>query len=643
MASPRCDFADFEVEIVTMNMKEIKNVAQLYSFVAREYADNPSFLTKNGGSFSGPNYAELYDMGVALATGLIDLGVSAKDHVGLLADNRLEWIIANYGIQLCGAVDVPRGIDVTDQDIQYILPHAGTKFVFVEHASMLSKLLKNKSKLTDVRHIVVMDSQEDQKENTIGMYKLIEKGKQLREGGDRRVEERIEQTKSEDLCTLIYTSGTTGSPKGVMLTHGNIMAPIRTIPLLLAKTDRALSILPVWHIFERIIEMVTLSKGGSTYYTNIRSIKEDLIFVRPSIMASAPRLWENIYHGLMKKVYAGSPLACSLFRIAYFLAHHYKASLRFLKGHMLDLDGRNAFVSIFLRAPYHLLRVLLLVLPYALFNFVVLRKIRKAMGGCLRFSVSGGGALPLHVDLFFNNIGIAIYEGYGMTETSAALAIRTPSNLAIGSVGAIWPTVQLRLMDVESGQIIYPDIRGRKGEVHVKADQIMKGYYRNPEATEKTLRDGWMNTGDLGVVTYNNTLKIVGRSKETIVLLGGENVEPVPIEGKLLQSDLIENCIVVGQDQKFLTCLVVPSIEGLTEFGKSHKEIASQARAYKEVQKEIKSIVNSQNGFKPFERIIDCRLLEEPFVVGEELTNLFKIKRHVVTEKYGNLIESMYS
>ncbi len=633
-----------------MKVVEAKNLAEFYCEMAHKYGAKVPFLTRQGSSFHGPSYKELYERGTHLATALIELGIQAQEHVAILADNRLEWMLSDYGIQLCGAVNTPRGTDVTEFDMSYILSHANVRLAFVEDERMQERLIKLQAKLPDLKHIVLMapGSSTGSKKGKIAIHtlpQLEEQGRALRASGDKRMEERISKIKEDDLFTLIYTSGTTGEPKGVMLTHANTISQINYVPLALNSEDSALSILPVWHIFERQFELLCMSKGISTYYTNLRNIREDMQQVRPTCMGSAPRLWESIYLGIKKKVEGGPAVARALFQAAYFCASHFKAALRFLKGHELDLNGRNPVVSFCLRGPLQVARALCFFLPFLLLDFVVLRKVRKATGGRMRYSISGGGALALHLDLFFNNIGLRILEGYGMTETCPVIAVRTPASLVIGSVGEIWPHTELRLVDIKSGEIIDPKKRGVKGEIHVKGPQVMKGYYNNPKATQAVLKDSWMNTGDLGIMTYNNTLKIVGRSKETIVLQSGENVEPVPIENMLLQSELVEHCMVTGQDQKFLTCLIVPNIESetLQAFGKDHASIASRPEAYEIVLKEIKRITSSANGFKSFEKVIDCRLLAKPFVAGEELTNIFKLKRHVITEKYQDLIHSMYS
>ncbi|MCR9143206.1 MAG: long-chain fatty acid--CoA ligase [bacterium] len=617
----------------------------MYRNSAENFGDKPAFATRNKNKeFEAISFKDLYETGLNLATGLIDLGVAAREHVAILADNRKEWIIADYGVLLCGAADVPRGTDVTDGDIQYIVPHSDAKVVFVENQVTLAKVQKNLPQLPNVQTIILMDPDDDATgDKVVKMEDVIAKGKTLRSSGDKRAEERIADIKPDDLFTIIYTSGTTGAPKGVMLTHANMISQLQYIPLKIGPEDRILSILPVWHIFERVFEMVSIAVGTPQYYTNVRNIKEDMSIVKPTFMGSAPRLWESVYQGIQNNVAAGSPVVRGLFKAAYFCAQRVQRGIRFLKGNQLDLEGRNPIVSLAL-AIWHIPMIILFLIPYKLLDAIVLKKIRMATGGKLRGSVSGGGALPFHVDEFFNTIGIPVLEGYGLTETSPGLVFRTPQKLVIGSVGPLFPKVEMRLVDINSGEILYPPKRGVKGEVHVKGPQVMKGYYKNPEATNKVLTsEGWFNTGDLGVMTYNNTLKLVGRSKETVVLLNGENIEPVPIENKIVQSPLIDHVMIVGQDQKFLGALIVPVLDKFKEHGSSYEELAKNDAVRKAILADIKTAITAENGFKGFEKVGDVRLLPKTLEVGDELSAKMSMKRHVITEKYQDLIDAIYS
>jgi long-chain acyl-CoA synthetase len=294
----------------------------------------------------------------------------------------------------------------------------------------------------------------------------------------------------------------------------------------------------------------------------------------------------------------------------------------------------------------------MLFLPYCVLDKIVLAKLREAVGcGDFRGTISGGGALQPHVDEFFNFIGIPVLEGYGLTESSPVLAVRTWKDLVIGTVGPFYPETEIRIVDLESGRVLYPDRsrkdqgRGRQGEIHARGPQIMKGYYKDPEGTSRIFHDGWLKTGDIGMVTFNDCLKVLGRCKDTIVLLNGENVEPLPIECRLVHSPLVDHCMIVGQDQKHVGALVVPALDGFRAAGLRSAnllELAASAQARALMEGEIRRLINSEQGFKSHERIADFRFVTKPFEVGQEMTATFKLKRHVITKQYASLIEEMY-
>jgi long-chain acyl-CoA synthetase len=627
-----------------------RNLAELFRDAAERFDDMPAFAVRQkGGTFAFTSYRELYARGLDLATGLIALGVEARDHIGLLADNRLEWIVVDAAVQLCGAADVPRGTDITESEIRYILEHADVRVTFVENAATLEKL--RRSGVADLRHVIVMDPAFPGADDALRLADVEAQGKALRDSGDRRAEERTAGIHPEDRFTLIYTSGTTGTPKGVQLTHSNMVSQIRNLPIALRGGDRALSVLPIWHSYERVFEMLAISRGLCTYYTTIRHIAEDLRSVKPTIMCSAPRLWENLYQKIFANVEKAKPLQRALFNIAYRSAVRVKRAHRFFLGQQLDVSRRKPLETLVF-AVQHLADLAIFTLPYRALDGVVLKKLRGVVGGEFRGTISGGGALQPHVDEFFNFIGIPVLEGYGLTETSPVLAVRTFENLVIGTVGPFYPETEIRIVDLNTGGILYPNPdkphlgRGLRGEIHAKGPQIMAGYYKDPEGTARILKDGWLNTGDIGLVTFNDCLKIVGRSKDTIVLLSGENVEPLPIENTLTHSTLIDQCMVVGQDQKFLGALVVPHLDAFRAAGLaagSVEALEGDSVARSMVDAEIRRLVAAETGFKSFERVVAWRFVPKPFEIGDELTATLKIRRHVVTDKYTPLIDAMYS
>lgn len=629
-----------------------ENLALFYREAANRFESMPAFATRQSGqSWSPVSYRELYEQGLNLATGLIELGVEARDHVGLFSDNRFEWILSDCSIQFCGAADVPRGRDVSDDELVYIINHAGIKVSLVETELLQKRLLKLKDKLPQLREIILMDPEGRPAEGVTSLLDVYALGSRLRQQGDRRVEERIDQIKPDDLFTLIYTSGTTGKPKGVMLTHSNIISQIKNLPGHHDCTDRVLSVLPIWHIFERVIEMYTMSFGGCTYYSSILHLGDDMRNVEPTFMASAPRLWEKLHERIMKNIRASHPVRQILFHIAHFLARQYKNSEYFLTGKYLKVKPTPVWKRV-LFTPFHVIRWLMVMPFYGFFNAAVLERIRLGAGGSLKATISGGGALPLHIDRFFNYVGIPLLEGYGMTETSPVISTRSMLNLVVGTVGPPIPETQLRIVDPETGDILYPNSqsadngRALRGEIWVKGPQVMKGYYKETELTKQTIVDGWLRTGDLGMITCNNYLKILGRNKSTIVLSSGENVEPEPIEMRLQQSRFIDHCMIVGQDKKFLSILVTPSLNEFKQAGfavQSLEELSANAEAQEIIKQEIRRMTSSANGFKRYEQIRDFRLLGNSFQVGEELTNLYKIKRHVVEKKYQHVIEELFT
>lgn len=628
------------------------NLAALYLKAAEQYDELPAFATRRSAlNWTPVSFHDLCERGLDLATGLIGLGVESRDHVGLFSDNRLEWILADYAIQFCGAVNVPRGRDVTDGELLYILDHAGIEVAFVESRKLCARIGALRKKLPRLRELILLEPESDSGDGYRALAEVEKRGAELRAEGDRTARKRIGEILPEDLFTLIYTSGTTGKPKGVMLTHANMMSQMEMIPISLICTDRVLSILPVWHIFERVFEIYTISCGCCTYYSGIRTLADDLREVEPTFMGSAPRLWESLHLRIAKAIEEAHPVRRALFRIATFLARRYNGSLFYIRDQDLQLDPPRILQRLSMKA-LHACRWLLLLPWYGFFNAAVLEPVRQRTGGALKATISGGGALPAAIDHFFNDVGIPVLEGYGMTETSPVIAVRTERRRVVGSVGPLMPNTEVRIVDPENGEILYPDSsrtgegRGVRGEIWVRGPQVMKGYYREPELTSETIREGWLRTGDLGMMTWNDCLKILGRRKSTVVLSSGENLEPEPIEMQLSQSRFIENCMVVGQDRKHLALLVVPRMERFREEGitvSSLSELRGHPEAERILHEEIRKLISLKNGFKRHELIHQFRILPEPFRQGEELTGLQKIKRHVIEEKYAGLIDRIYS
>ncbi|EQA45456.1 AMP-binding enzyme [Leptospira broomii serovar Hurstbridge str. 5399] len=682
-----------------------KNLADMYLKAAQAYGDRPAFWSKDETKeYRATSFKQLVDLGLNLAEALIDLGVKAREHVGVIADNRLEWIIVDAAVLFTGSANVPRGTDVTDAEMDHILNHSEAEVVFLETDKVYEKYSKNKSKLKGVKTVIIMDKDSKTKaKGVLHLYDLIEKGRELRAHGGKKTEKRIEAIKPDDLFTLIYTSGTTGMPKGVMLMHSNMIHQMEhVVPLILKKSmikddDSMLSILPVWHIFERVVEYSAISLGIATFYTKVSDLRNDLAKAKPSFMASAPRVWESIYTGIYNRINDPKqtpPVRKFLFNTAYLFSKNYHAAIRFLSGREVDYEGRNiiqsfilgirAVIRLVLTGPFTVsliagasyfyvktahpnlplipgllltVAILGLIFNYKTLDAIVLSKIRQATGGRLRGTLSGGGALQRHVDNFFNDIGLLVLEGYGMTETAPVISVRHYDYPIIGSVGYIVPKTELQIRD-DSGKVlthindnkeVLAGRIGLKGIVHIKGPQVMKGYYKNPEATKKTISDGWINTGDIGFINFKKTLTLTGRAKDTVVLLGGENVEPVPIENKMDESPYIKQSMVFGQDQKVLGAIIVPDFENLKPWLEENgisahdiKDLIDHPKVLEFYKREVREYNSTKEGFKSFELVQHIVIAPKPFEIGDELTNLLKMKRHVITEKYQKKIDKVY-
>jgi long-chain acyl-CoA synthetase len=635
------------VVIMDANTPSIRprNLGDLYRLAATHYGGMPAFATRgeDGSHWNPLSFEELYSHGRALAAALLDLGLEKGENIAVFADNRVEWIIADCAVQLCGAVNVPRGSDTTDGELKFILSHCQARFCLTENKRLAKRVqaLCSDNDLS-IRQIL-LDGDSD-KENYLSLQTLMDKGLKLLEQDAQwaeQLDELLETVTADDPFTLIYTSCTTGEPKGVLLTHGNMLAQIRHIPIPINWRDRVLSILPIWHVYERVLEMITVARGCCTFYSSVRHFADDLLTVEPTFMASAPRLWERLHARIMQTIAKAHPVRRGLFHMACFFSAHYHAACHWLGGHAVR-EKRPVLVLDGLRTLAESLRWLLFLPFHGFFNAAVLERVRLSVGGCLRGTISGGGALPRPIDRFFNSMGIPVLEGYGLTETAPVLAVRRLDCQVQTSVGPMIPETQLRIVDIDSGKVLYPDPNrsdnGRmlKGEIQVKGPQVMQGYYKNREATDKAFVDGWFRTGDLGMVTWNDCLRIAGRCKETIVLSSGENLEPGPIEMRLRQSPLIEQCMVVGQDQKHLAALIIP-----TQEVKNEAENASALK--KQLEAEVRNLINANNGFKSYERIRAIAVLDNAFEVGEELTPLFKLRRHVIDEKYQSTIAELFA
>ena len=546
-----------------------------------------------------------------LSSAFVELGVKPGDRVGLFSANRPEWHTADFAVNGAGAITVPIYFHESLDRMTYILKHCGAKVVFVTGQVQLEKLLSVRSNLPELENIVVADAGEGIPAECLRYETLIASAGATDISSYRL---RASQVLPGQLASIIYTSGTTGEPKGVMLTHTNFCSNVTDVGhdfRLNPSEDVALSFLPLSHVYGRTIDYIYIFQGCPiAYVPSVDEVAQALLEVQPTVVAAVPRVFEKIYVRMVEQGSKNTGLKRKIFDWAMKVAGQ---SVRW------KASGGHASPAV--------------KLQWLLADQLVYKKVRAGLGGRLRLISSGGAPLSKELAGFFWAVGVPIYQGYGLTETSPIVSSNYPLN-RVGSSGKPIANVQVRVAE--------------DGEVQVKGPCIMQGYYKNPEATREVVsQDGWFSTGDLGHVDKDGYLYITDRKKDLIKTAGGKFVAPQPIENVLKTSPYILNAMVVGDKRKFIAALIVPNpttvSARLADEGlkcSSHSELAAHPRTHVLIEEEIKRLTAHLAQYETIKRFA---LLPEDFTFDAgTLTFTLKLKRRVVEEKYRNVIESLY-
>jgi long-chain acyl-CoA synthetase len=558
------------------------------------------------------SFNQLYRDILDYTRGYLELGMKKGDKIAVFSSNNINWVGFTLGMNVTGIINVPRGENSSADDMSYIIEHSDARFAIIENDFVLKKLDAHRpASLEEVFTIYPVSG-----------YRTIEEIKAI----GKKSRKKPAPVAGVDISSIIYTSGTTGRPKGVMLSHRNIIKNITTLHerVPASPEDKAISALPAWHAFEWGAKLYWLLSGAECHYSRIVDLPKAFEREKPTMMPSVPRIWEASYKRMVRKINEESLLK--------------RVMIKGMIAASIDCMRR--------KGRFDLIRMVEKPL-YRLIEKKVFSPLRERIGGRVRYAISGGGKLPGYLDDFFHTAGIEILEGYGLTETSPIIATRTPGKGELYSVGTPLRGVEVRIVEPQSGETLSA---GAEGIIFVRGHNVMKGYYKDEEETARTIIDGWLNTGDKGSIDKRGCLVITGRYKETIVLYNGENVNPGAIEEELSKSPYVTQAFVFDAKSMWLSALIVPNFEVLKEYCEANRIPYNEcvvSETLKEVsikslfEKEIRKLVNRNPRFRSFEFIRNFELLPAEFEIGREYTETLKMKRHTITRLYSSKIDTL--
>ena len=627
--------------------QEPATLFQMLVTTVHKHSSRTAFIYSTGTEEHRVSYAKLFEDVLLLTRAFRKRGISSGDKVMVFSDNRYAWIVTDFAVMSLGAISVPRGSDTPPQELQFIIEHADCSYLVVETGKILEKNYGLIQGIKSLKAVFVMEAPPLHK-----MFSSVYSYNDLL--GDRRYRQKdLERfladgnvQQPEDLVTIIYTSGTTGLPKGVLLSHRNVMANLEVIPgiIELTESDNWLSIQPSSHIFERTAEYVALACGTSIVYSSVRTFAQDLEKYRPTLVATVPRVWESLYSKVQAAIKKKGRIANNVFEALVWISAAYRRNKRKALGRVPRYTsgwsiGRSLVASV------SCLKMVLLF-PFSRLAEKKLGLVRQRFGGKLRLAISGGGTLSKYLEDWIDAVGIRIVNAYGMTECAPAIAGRGLQCRTFGTLGPPVPGTELRIV-AENGSVLGV---GEEGGVEVRGPQVTPGYYKNDEENQKSFTsDGYFRTGDLGKLTIKGELVLTGRAKEIIVLSSGENIDPTKIENAMTMFPFIKDAVLVGQDKKGLGALIVPNMDELktyasskmTELIKDTDDLLTNVNVLNHIKQEINRILRPKQGFKPYEKLQGIIFLDGEFKLGEELTNTLKKKRHVIEKKYRKIINDL--
>lgn len=599
---------------------KLENLVEMLDRTIDKYPNKTAFIWKEDGIYQKMTYRTFWQKIIHVTSGLHHLGIQEQDKVAIISNSNPMWGITDFALASLNAVSVPIYPTLPTHQVRYILENADVRAVVVENEIQRKKIID--SRLETIDYIITMYPNDDYRstDNEISFAQLEEIGKR---NSLNDWEERWRNIDRDQLVTIIHTSGTSGKPNGVMLTHGNFLANIEAVQFWLIEItpdDLALSYLPLSHVFERMAGHYTLLSVGATiaYAESIDTLPENLKEIQPTVMTSVPRFFEKVYARVMEEIEQGSAIKKKVFNWAVNVG---------IERYELYLKARVDELILGDTMPKSLKR------KWKIADRLVFQKVKKQLGGNLRGLVSGGGSLNRDIANFFWAIDLPILEGYGLSETAPVVATNPMVRAKIGTVGKVLPNLEVKMAD--------------DGEIFVRGPSVMKGYYKNEEATKEAFDGDWFKTGDLGEWDEDGYLKIVDRKKRILVLSTGKNVAPQPIENAICESAFIEYALVVGDKRKFVVALIKPDYEQLIPWmerhgiqGKFYNEIVRDEKVQHLLISEVEQAIQQFAEYEKPKRII---IVEDEWTVESgEITPKLSVRYKVVENKYRDAIEKAY-
>jgi long-chain acyl-CoA synthetase len=594
---------------------EPETLSELFLQAAEKHNRTEALNYKRDGEWRAISSNEMIERAENVSLGLFSLGLRKPDKAAILAANSPEWTLADAGCQFAGVVDVPIYTTLSGSSVRYILNDSGSKVLFLQDKAAYDRIADVFPECSTLEKIVFFDITAVEAENAMSLAELEGRGNQLRTEDPDLIRKLRTAAKPDDLATLIYTSGTTGEPKGVMLSHTNIISNVIDAgeKYTFSESDVPLSVLPLSHVFERSAMYLYILNGMCVHYAeSVDKVPENLREVRPTIFVGVPRIFEKVYAMAKLKSAQSGRLKETIFDWAIDVA----------KAYALRNEKRQPI-------PY------LLAVKHVIADKLVYSKLRDFFGGRLRSCITGGAALSDDIYLIFTGAGIPIMQGYGLTETSPVITSSNPSDVRLGTVGKPIRNIQVRT--------------AADGEIEALGPGVMLGYYNKEQATREAFTDdGWFRTGDIGEIDEDGFLKVTDRKKELFKTSGGKYIAPTPIEGMIRSSRFVSQAVLIGNGRKFAAALIVPNFGMLESYAK-HKgldlktpqEFCSDPRIHDLI---LRQVARHTAGLARFETVKKFALLEKDLTVESgELTPTLKVKRRVIDEKYRDVIERMYA